>query len=146
LLGRPDDWPKTDAVDAHVIALFAERIRPEPRPFPEENARALTEPVSRRRQVLGMVMMERNRRFAAQNKRVSTTIDTTLEFRKCQLTQLDREIKQLVQSSSVWRETEDLLTSVPGVGHVTARTLIAELPELGQVDRRRLAALVGVAR
>jgi transposase len=132
---------KTDAVDAHVIALFAERIRPEPRPFPEENARALTELVSRRRQVLGTVMMERNRRFAAQNKRVSTTI----EFRKCQLTQLDREIKQLVQSSSIWRETEDLLTSVPGVGHVTARTLIAELPELGQVDRRRLAALVGVA-
>jgi transposase len=136
---------KTDAIDASVIALFAERIRPELRPFPEEKARALTELVSRRRQVLGMMVMEGNRRFAAQDKRVSATINATLEFLKCQVAQLDKEINQLVQSSTSWRETEDLLTSVPGIGPITARTLIAELPELGRVDRRKVAALVGVA-
>lgn len=136
---------KTDQVDAAVIALFAERIRPEPRPLPDAEARALAELVARRRQVLGMVVMETNRRHAARNPRVRAVIDETLAMLRSQLARLDADIDATVRASPVWREAENLLTSVPGIGGVTARTLIAELPELGTLDRRRLAALVGVA-
>jgi transposase len=136
---------KTDQVDAAVIALFAERIRPEPRPLPDVEARALAELVARRRQVLGMVVMETNRRYAARNPRVRAAIDETLAMLRSQLARLDADIDATVRASPVWREAEDLLTSVPGIGGVTARTLIAELPELGTLDRRKLAALVGVA-
>jgi transposase len=136
---------KTDQVDAAVIALFAERIRPEPRPLPDAEARALAELVARRRQVLGMVGMETNRRCAARDPRVRTAIDETLAMLRSQLARLDADIDATIRASPVWREAEDFLTSVPGIGGVTARTLIAELPELGTLDRRRLAALVGVA-
>jgi transposase len=136
---------KTDQVDAAVIALFAERIRPEPRPLPDAEARALAELVARRRQVLGMVGMETNRRCVARDPRVRAAIDETLAMLRSQLVKLDADINVTIRASPVWREAEDLLTSVPGIGGVTARTLIAELPELGTLDRRRLAALVGVA-
>jgi transposase len=132
-------------VDAAVIALFAERIRPEPRPLPDAAARALAELVARRRQVLGMVVMETNRRHSAHDPRVRAAIDATLAMFRSQLAGLDADIDGVVRASPVWREVEDLLTSVPGIGGVTARTLIAELPELGSVDRRKAAALVGVA-
>jgi transposase len=125
--------------------LFAARIRSEPRPLPDAEASALAELVARRRQVLGMAVMETNRRYAARDPRVRVAIDETLAMLRSQLARLDADIDAAVRASPVWREAEDLLTSVPGIGGVTARTLIAELPELGTLDRRRLAALVGAA-
>ena len=136
---------KTDRADAAALALFAERIRPVPRSLPDAAAQALMELVARRRQVLGMIVMETNRRHAARDPRVLAAIDATLSLLRSQLADLDRDIDAVVRASPPWRETVGLLTSVPGIGDVTARTLIAELPELGSLDRRRLAALVGVA-
>jgi len=136
---------KTDALDAEAIALFAERVQPEARPVAAADAQALAELVARRRQVVEMIGMEANRRRQARDKRVRRMIDATLKALEAQLAELDRDIGDSITGSPAWRATEDLLTSVPGIGDVTARTLIAHLPELGRLDRRRLAALVGVA-
>lgn len=136
---------KTDAIDAEVIALFADKVRPQVRPVPTSDARALGELVARRRQIVEMIGMEANRRRHAADKRLAKTIDRHLAFLVKELAAVDADIDTDVRASPAWRETEDLLASVPGVGPVTARTLIAELPELGSLDRRKLAALVGVA-
>jgi transposase len=136
---------KTDAIDAEVIALFADKVRPQARPLPTSDARALGELVARRRQVVEMIGMEANRRRHAADKRLAKTIDRHVAFLEKELAAVDADIDTDVRASPAWRETEDLLASVPGVGPVTARTLIAELPELGGLDRRKLAALVGVA-
>ena len=136
---------KTDAIDAQVIALFAERICPEPRPVADAESQALAELVARRRQVVEMIGMESNRLRQARDHRVQRTIKVTLQMLEAQLAELDRDTKTTVKGSPVWRAADNLLTSVPGVGDITARTLIADLPELGQLDRRRIAALVGVA-
>jgi transposase len=136
---------KTDALDARVIALFAERIRPEPRPIADADSQSLAEFIARRRQVVEMIGMESNRMRQARNPRVQRTIKATLKTLEAQLADLDRDINDIVRDSPVWRAADDLLTSVPGIGDVTSRTLIADLPELGQLDRRRIAALVGVA-
>ena len=136
---------KTDAIDAEVIALFADKVRPQARPLPTSDARALGELVARRRQIVEMIGMEANRRRHAADKRLARTIDRHLAFLEKELAAVDADIDTDARASPAWRETEDLLASVPGVGPVTARTLIAELPELGSLDRRKLAALVGVA-
>ena len=136
---------KTDALDAQAIALFAERIRPEPRPIADAEAQALAELVVRRRQLIEMIGMEANRRRQARAPKVRRTLEATLKTLEAQLAELDHDIDDTVRGSPVWRAADDLLTSVPGVGDVTARTLIAELPELGRLDRRRIAALVGIA-
>lgn len=136
---------KTDRLDAEVIALFAERVRPEPRSVPGERARLLDELVTRRRQLVEMIGMESNRRRQARSPKVLRGLERTLAALRAELTELDREIDAQVRGSPAWRAAEDLLTSVPGIGPITARTLIAELPELGAIDRRQIAALVGVA-
>lgn len=136
---------KTDALDAQVIALFAERIRPDARPLADADSQALAELAARRRQVVEMIGMESNRLHQARNPRVQGMLKATLKTLKDQLAELDRDIDDTVRRSPIWRIADDLLTSVPGVGDVTAHTLIADLPELGQLDRRRIAALVGVA-
>ena len=136
---------KTDAIDAEVIALFAEKIRPEARPVATQDAQRLGALVARRRQVVEMIGMEANRRRRAADKRLVKKIDRHVAFLEKELTDVDADIDAGVRASPAWRETEDLLTSVPGVGPATARTLIAELPEPGGLDRRKLAALVGVA-
>jgi transposase len=136
---------KTDALDAEVIALFAERIRPEPRPLADADSRGLAELVARRRQVVEMIGMETNRLHQARNPRIQRMLRATLKTLTAQLAELDRDIDGTIKQSPVWRAADDLLTSVPGVGDVTAHTLIAKLPELGSIDRRRLAALVGIA-
>jgi transposase len=136
---------KADRLDAEAIALFAERVRPPARPMADADARALAALVARRRQVVGMIGMEANRQRQAEAPRVRRTIEATLATLRAALAELDREIDDTLRHSPVWREAEELLTAVPGIGGVTARTLIAELPELGGLDRRRLAALVGVA-
>jgi transposase len=136
---------KTDALDAQIIALFAERIRPEPRPLADADSQSLAELIARRRQVVEMIGMETNRLHQARNSRVQRMLRATLKTLKAQLAELDHDIDDTVKRSPVWRAADNLLTSVPGVGDVTAHTLIADLPELGQLDRRRVAALVGVA-
>jgi len=136
---------KTDALDAQVIALFAERVRPEPRPLADADSQNLAELIARRRQVVEMIGMETNRLYQVRNARVQRMLRTTVNALTAQLAELDRDIDDTIKRSPVWRAADNLLTSVPGIGDVTAHTLIADLPELGQLDRRRLAALVGVA-
>lgn len=136
---------KTDRLDAEVIALFAERVRPEPRPVPDAAAQALAELIARRRQVIEMIGMERNRARQARAPKVARTIRATLKVLEAQLATLDREIDDSVRGSPAWRAADDLLQSVPGIGAVASRTLIAEMPELGRLDRRAAAALIGLA-
>lgn len=136
---------KTDRLDAELIAHFAEAVRPEPRPLASEAAQALAEMAARRRQLVEMIGMERNRRGAARSPKVLEGIGRTLEALEAALCAIDRELDDEVRGSPAWRTSERRLASVPGIGRITARTLIAELPELGGIDRHRLAALVGVA-
>ena len=136
---------KTDRLDAEAIALFAERVRPESRPIADAEAQALGELVARRRQLVEMIGMESNRQHQARDARLKTRIQTHLAWLQQALADIDEEIDGQVRRSPAWRETEELLTSVPGIGKVTAHTLLADLPELGQLGRRKLAALVGVA-
>ena len=136
---------KTDRLDAGAIALFAERVRPEARPVAGAEARGLAELVARRRQIVEMIGMEANRRRQARSASVARTIAATLRVLEAQLADLDRDIDGAVRASPVWRDADDLLRSVPGIGPVASRTLIAEMPELGRLDRREAAALAGIA-
>jgi len=136
---------KTDRLDAEAIALFAERIRPEPKPVPGPAAQALAEFVARRRQILEMIGMEQNRRRQAHTPGVARTIAATLKVLEAQLAEIDRDIDGAVRGLPAWRAADDLLQSVPGIGKVASRTLIAEMPELGRLDRREAAALIGLA-
>jgi transposase len=136
---------KTDALDAEAIALFAERIRPEARPLLDPERARLAEFVSRRRQVIEMIGMETNRRRRATDKRLAKRLDRHVAFLEKELNEIDHDIGEAIKRSPVWCKTEALLKSVPGIGYVTARTLLAEVPELGTVDRHQIAALVGVA-
>ena len=136
---------KTDTLDAEVIALFAERIRPPARPLPELERSHFAELVGRRRQIIGMIGMETNRRDQAVDKQLTRKLDRHIAFLERELAELDGDIGRAIKASPVWCETEALLKSVPGIGDVTARTLLAQLPELGSIGRHQLAALVGVA-
>jgi transposase len=136
---------KTDALDAEVIALFAECVPIEPRALPDAEARQLSELVARRRQLIEMMTMERNRRRTLTNPRLLKSVDRLLATLQSELTNLDSDLDETIRGTPAWRETENLLISVPGVGDKLARTLIADLPELGHLSRRQIAALVGVA-
>ena len=136
---------KTDALDAQVIALFAERMRPEPRPVADAAARAFAGLVARRRQLVEMITAEGNRRRRAPEPALACRIAAHVAWLRQELTAIERDLAAAVRASPAWRADEVLLTSVPGVGATTARVLLAELPELGRADRRRLASLVGVA-
>jgi transposase len=136
---------KTDALDAKAIARFAEAIRPEPRPVPDAQARALSELVTRRRQVIEMMTAERNRRRQLTSRRLLKSVDRLLAVLQKELSELEVELGAGIRGTPAWRERDELLKSVPGVGDVLSRTMIAELPELGCLDRKQIAALVGVA-
>jgi transposase len=136
---------KTDALDAKAIARFAEAVRPEPRAVPDEQARALGELVARRRQIIEMMTAERNRRRQLTSRRLIKSVDRLLAVLLKELGELDREIGEGIRATPAWRERDQLLRSVPGIGNIVARTLIADLPELGHLDRKQIAALVGVA-
>ena len=135
---------KTDTLDAGVLAEFGEKLQPEPRPLPDEQAQELRAIVTRRRQIVQMLTMERNRRHTV-SMRMRKRIDAHIGWLKAELKKIDQDLDQHIKGSPVWRAKEALLRSVPGVGPVMARTLIAELPELGKLNRKRIAALVGVA-
>lgn len=136
---------KTDKLDAEINALFAERIQPEPRPVPDNQARALAELIARRRQIVDMMTMERNRRHMLTSKRLIKSVDRLLAVLQKELSSLEHELDDTIRGTPAWREKEELLTSVPGVGNGLARTLLADLPELGQLGRRQIASLVGVS-
>jgi len=136
---------KTDRLDAAAMAHFAEAIRPPVRPIPDAQAQALSELVARRRQVIEMIVAEGNRRRRASQRRVIRAIDRHLALLQTELSELDGDIDNAIRQSPAWQAEADLLQSVPGVGPATLRTLIAELPELGCLTRRKIAALVGVA-
>ena len=136
---------KTDALDARVIARFAEAVQPAVRPLPTPQAQALADLMARRRQVVDMLGAELNRQRQARQPRLQKRIADHVAWLQKALTKLDEDISELIRKSPVWREKETVLTSTPGIGDVTAHALIADLPELGQLDRRRIAALVGIA-
>jgi transposase len=135
---------KTDALDAAVLAHFAEAVRPAVRPLPDAAARALAEAVTRRQQLVEMLTAERNRLGSLSGHWRERALAHVAWLRQ-ELAALEAELAQLIEASPVWWARERLLRSVPGVGPAVARTLIADLPELGTLDRKRLAALVGVA-
>jgi transposase len=135
---------KTDPIDAAVIARFVEATKPAVRPLPDEATRLLADLVTRRRQIVTMIGAERQRETRAP-ARVRKSILRLIKALEKELASLDKDIDESVRGSPAWRDKEDLLSSVPGVGPTIARTLIAELPELGSLDRRQVAALVGLA-
>jgi transposase len=136
---------KTDPIDAAVIAHFAEATKPEPRPLPDEATRLLADLTARRRQIIEMMVSERQRERRVTAPRLKKSITRLLKALQKELTSVDADIDDAVRGSPAWREKEDLLTSVPGVGQIIARTLMAELPELGQLGRKEIAALAGLA-
>jgi transposase len=135
---------KTDPIDAAVIARFVEATNPEVRPLPDEETRMLSDLVTRRRQIIQMIVAEKQREKRAA-RRMKKSIARLLKALQKELTDIDADIDDAVRGSPAWREKEDLLASVKGVGPAIARTIIAELPELGTLDRRQVAALVGLA-
>ena len=135
---------KTDLLDAEVLALFAERVRPTPRPLPDAEARALSALLARRRQLIVMLTAERNRLSRALPS-IRPGVEEHIAWLKEKLRALDEELAHAIRQSPLWRERENLLRSIPGVGPVLTFTLLAELPELGTLDRKQIAALVGVA-
>jgi transposase len=134
---------KTDALDAAVLAHFGHAIRPEPRPWKDAEAQALTALIQRRRQVVEMLTAEKNR-LASAHPHVKPDIAATIAWLEQRLQDHDGDLQQRLRASPVWREADDLLRGVPGIGPVTAATLLALLPELGTLDRRQISALVGV--
>jgi transposase len=135
---------KTDPLDAAVIAHFAEATGVEARPLPDADTERLADLVARRRQIIQMIVAEKQRQRRA-SKRMQKSIARLLKALQAELSEIDTDIDEAVRGSPAWRAKEDLLASVPGVGPVVARTLIAELPELGTLDRRQIAALAGLA-
>jgi transposase len=136
---------KSDAVDARVLAHFAATVRPAVRPLPDAQRAALDELIGRRRQLVGMLVMEKNRLAQARTARVRRDIQSLVTILEKRIRGCDGELQQLIQASPIWREKEDLLRSFQGIGPVSARTLVAELPELGTLNRKQIASLAGVA-
>src|SRR5262249_40450311 len=130
--------------DAAVIARFVAATNPEIRPLKDEETRLLSDLVGRRRQIVAMIGAERQRERTAP-PRVKRSIARLVKALERELTSVDEDIDAAIKGSPAWRETEDLLVSVPGIGPIIARTLLAELPELGTLDRRQIAALAGLA-
>ncbi len=136
---------KTDPIDARLIALFVAAVRPVPRPLPDAQTVELEALMTRRRQLVSMLMAERMRRQQAAPGLVRTSIARSVTDLEDHLRELDAHIDKTVRGTPVWRDKEDLLASVPGIGTTIARTLLAELPELGSLNPKQIAALAGLA-
>jgi transposase len=135
---------KTDRIDAGVLARFGEAVRPEPRKLTDEQTEQLHALMVRRRQLLEMIVAEKNRVLLS-HPTVRPRLNEHIAWLEGELSDIDNDLREQLQKSPIWREKDDLLRSVPGVGTVTSTTLLAELPELGQLNRKKIAALVGVA-
>jgi transposase len=135
---------KTDAIDAGVLAHFAEVVRPPVRPLPDAMTQSLQAWLTRRRQLVGMLLAEEQRRSRAPRP-IQRQIDQHVRWLRAQLGAVEKDLAQTLRESPVWREKDDLLRSVPGVGPVLTTTLLGDVPELGQLNRKQIAALIGVA-
>jgi transposase len=136
---------KTDAIDAAVLARFAERVRPAVRPLPDEATQALAALLQRRRQLVEMLTAERQRRARATAPRVVRSLDAHIRWLEARVHDVEADLHAAVKASPLWRAQEPLLRSVPGIGPTTALTLLTDLPELGHLTRRQIAALAGLA-
>ena len=136
---------KTDVLDAAVLAHFADAVRPSVRPLRDAESQVLNSLAARRHQVLTMLVSEKNRLSSATTVAVRPRIETHIEWLERELDELDEGLRQTLRRSPVWREKDNLLRTVPGVGEQLSLTLLAYLPELGTLDRRQIASLVGVA-
>jgi transposase len=136
---------KTDKLDARVLAHFAAAVRPAVRPLPDEQTQILDELLSRRRQIVATLVAEKNRLAMARGHLVKKTVREAVRTYERTLKLIDDELDQLIKASPLWREKEDLLRSFKGIGPVSARTLLAEMPELGALNRKQIASLAGVA-
>jgi len=136
---------KTDRLDAQALAHFGQAMRPTPRPLPDEDTQALAALVERRRQVVAMRTAEENRLGATRVAPVHARIQAHLAWLEADLGEIDGDLQQQLRASPLWREQDDLLQSVPGIGPIIALTLLAQLPELGRLSHGQIAALVGVA-
>jgi transposase len=136
---------KTDPIDAEVIARFVVATEPEIRPLPDEATRFLADLVARRRQIIQMIVAEKQREKQMPTRLLKKSAARLIKALEKELNALDTGIGEAVRGSPAWREKEELLTSVPGVGDIIARTMIAEMPELGRLDRRQIASLAGLA-
>ena len=135
---------KTDALDAQVLAHFAEAVRPPARPLRDEDTQELNSLTTRRNQLMTMLVAEKNRLRRA-SRSVRLGIESHIDWLEQELNDLDKDLRKALRRSPVWREKDDLLRSVPGVGEQLSLSLLAYLPELGTLDRKQVAALVGVA-
>jgi transposase len=136
---------KTDRLDARAIALFAEAVKVEPRPLPDAATQALQALVARRRDLVEMRVAERNRLRQAAAGFVRNDLEAGIAALDKRLEAIDLELESHIKGSPIWQVQEDLLRSVPGVGKILSRSMLAELPELGRLSRRKIAALVGLA-
>ena len=136
---------KTDKVDAKVLARYAATVQPEARPLPDEEAHKLRTLVTRRRQLGEMIIAETNRARATRDKAMKQRIHAHLEWLRQELANIDKDISRTIKKNPVWQAKNKLLQSTPGVGPVLSATLIAELPELGILNHKKIAALVGIA-
>ena len=135
---------KTDAIDAGVLAHFAEVVRPPVRPLPDAMTQSLQAWLMRRRQLVEMLLAEEQRRSRAPRP-IQRQIDQHVRWLRAQLGAVEKDLAQTLRESPVWREKDNLLRSVPGVGPVLTTTLLGDVPELGQLNRKQIAALIGVA-
>jgi transposase len=136
---------KTDAIDAYVLARFAQTNKIEPRPLPSEEEQLIKDLVKRRQQLVSLRTAEKHRLNRARSKPVRESISVVIKTLDDQIRNIDHDLDDMLKSSPLWREKEDLLRSFTGVGPVTARTLLALLPELGTANRQQIAALAGLA-
>jgi transposase len=136
---------KTDKVDAKVLALFAERIRPETRPALDADTQEFQDLLARRRQLTEMLVAEKNRLHQAESKAVRRSIENLIDWLKKQLRDMDKDLENRLRNCPAWNPRVELLESVKGVGRLTSMTLLSELPELGTLNRKQIAKLVGVA-
>jgi transposase len=135
---------KTDKIDARVLAHFAQGVQPTPRPVPDEQQRAFADLIARRRQLIEMLTAEKNR-LKISLRALHPRIQAHIDWLQRELDEIEKDLLNQVRQSPVWRERDEILQSTPGVGPICSFTLLAELPELGSLDRKKIATLVGVA-
>ena len=135
---------KTDTIDARILALFGARIKPQIRPLPDKKARDMRSLLTRRRQLIEMLTAEHNRLFQT-HEDIRLGVETHIKWLEEALSDINDDLERRIKCSPSWREKDSLLKSVPGVGKVVSTAILIELPELGKLNRRKIAALVGVA-
>jgi len=136
---------KTDSIDAQIIARFAQATNPQPKPVPSAEHLMLKELITRRRQLINMRTADKNRLDAVHSREVRKDLSDHIRWLDKRIERIDRDLSEVIRNSPIWREKDNLLRSVPGVGNTLSRTLLAALPELGRANRREIAKLVGVA-